>query len=515
MFHRFQLIKSLMILMVITISSFLLFYSTKWGIGTSPDSASYIGVASNLLSGKGLTVPYGNPPDQPLTFYPPLYPIFLSLGGILGDPILQSSRWLHAILISANLFLFWLFLRKLTPSSMPSLSTILLIPLAISPLFINIHIMAWSEGLFLLMGFAGLFLVAKGLSKEQKRLVFSGGILLGLASLTRYSGLALIVTVTAAIFLFHEGKVRKKVIYTIYAALPGLILITFWAMWTFVSSGNIASRSFDFHLIGIKQLQQGLDTIANWFLIPLRLPGILKLGILASIIIPLMVILLKGLNKFTPEAKWIITILATFSVSYTIFLVVSISFIDANTPLDDRILSPFFVTLWLLMAAGIGQFLSVLRSTPTRKILIVSLVVIVFCGVVFTKQITIFQSNHVFGVGFSQLKWRESKLINELEQLHPDLVIYTNSPEAVYLLTGKSSIPLPRKVDLTRQKPYTNFQESIEQLSKEISKGNAVIAYFSSIQSGAIPNIIEMKLLFTSPIKTIEYADGTLMGGSH
>ncbi len=489
-------------------------YSTKWGIGTSPDSAAYIGSASNLLNGKGLSVPYGDPPDQPLSFYPPLYPIFLSLGGLSGYSIFQSSRWLHVILLSLNLLLLWLFIRKLIPSSLSLLSSILLIPFAISPSFFNLHIMAWSEALFLLTGYGGLFLVATGLSQHRKYFIIQGSFLLGLAFLTRYSGLAMIAAAGIAILIFQKGIIWTKLHYTIYATIPALVMASGWMIWNFIINGNFASRSLDFHLIETNQLRLGLDTIANWFLIPLSLPGVVKIGILATIITPLMLFIFRGFNKFSEELKWIVSILATFFITYPLFLLVSISFIDANTPLDDRILSPLFIVFGLLMITAIGHLLNKLRYTLRTKILLASLGVLLFSVIGIEQRISAIHASHNFGIGFGHIQWRDSELIHQIKQFPADSIIYTNSPEGVYLLTGKPSIPIPRKIDLTRRTPNPNFQEKMNLMRHEILIGNAVIAYFSSVRSKAVPDPSEM-IAFMPASKIIkEYTDGLIIGVS-
>jgi hypothetical protein len=130
----------------------------------------------------------------------------------------------------------------------------------------------------------------------------------------------------------------------------------------------------------------------------------------------------------------------------------------------------------------------------------------------FTQRISVFQNYHKSGIGFSHQNWRESELINQLRQIPSDLTIYTNSPEGIYLLTGKISVPFPRKIDLTRQIPNPNFQEYMSQMSNEISKGDAVIAYFSSIRSKAFPDLTDINLLLPTSIRRVEYSDGLLIG---
>ncbi|OUC07239.1 hypothetical protein RY27_16060, partial [Litorilinea aerophila] len=78
-------------------------YATAWGLGASPDSAAYIGVARNLLAGRGLGVPFGQTADVPLTHFPPLYSLALALvGGLSGTDPWLSGRWLQAALLALS-----------------------------------------------------------------------------------------------------------------------------------------------------------------------------------------------------------------------------------------------------------------------------------------------------------------------------------------------------------------------------------------------------------------------------
>jgi len=297
--HKPSLILSILLLITLfQLSPCFLSYSPKWGLGTSPDSAAYIGVASNLIIGKGLTIPYGNPPDQFLTFFPPLYPVLLSLGGIFGDSLLQSTRWLHAILLSANLLVFWFYMRMLMPAFNIWLATLFLIPMVFAGPILNLHVMAWSEALFLLCGFGGLLLVTTGLIRKQNALLWSGGILVGLSCLTRYSGIVFLATVALVVLLLvDKDKWWKRILFSLYVSAPGIIMISMWIGYNFIISGTIASRSFEFHPIQITRFQQGLDTIANWFLIPLSLPGLVKMGIIGLFVSLLLTLILKNFKS--------------------------------------------------------------------------------------------------------------------------------------------------------------------------------------------------------------------------
>lgn len=504
-------IQVLILIILIFFLSYQIIIATRWGIGTSPDSATYIGVANNLLAGNGLTVPFGNSPGQSLTFYPPLYPLFLAGSGLFGGAIPQTSRWLHVVLLASNLFIFWLILRQFSPQ--PSwLSTFLLFPLAFSNAILTIHVMAWSEALFLLMGFGGLLLISQGIARSKNNLILAGSILLGFATLTRYSGLAFIASAAVGIFILMPGKFAVRLSRSLRIALPGIILFSFWVVRNLVLSGNIANRGLEFHPITRAHFQQGLDTIAGWFLIPVNLPGTVKIGLIGALAITGWLILQLRHKTFSNEGRLLKGLLSTFALIYPLFLVLSISLFDANTPLDDRILSPLLVAFWILIAGSISQI------TPNSKIgksiyaVFVLLLAAAFSISSLGRQTTVFYEGYQNGLGFFHARWRNSATINQINHLRTDAIVYTNSPEGVYLLTGRPAKPLPRKTDLTRQVLNPDFNMNMEKLQQEIFEEKAVIAYFYSIRSVATPDVDELNEFIHGEISRHSFPDGILIG---
>jgi len=68
--------------------SVLIWYSTRWGPWVYSDSAGYIGIAKNILEGKGLGLLRPDGVLNPLTLHVPFYPILLSAIGFTGLDIL-------------------------------------------------------------------------------------------------------------------------------------------------------------------------------------------------------------------------------------------------------------------------------------------------------------------------------------------------------------------------------------------------------------------------------------------
>jgi hypothetical protein len=136
---------------------------------------------------------------------------------------------------------------------------------------------------------------------------------------------------------------------------------------TCVVSPNIAlfgaptNRELSVHFVSIGHLWQLVGTVASWFCIPAGMPRVITVAslILLSIVMGWCLwetIFRSAVNvenadphESTPTCVHIFMLLV-FALTYLGFLIFSISFIDANMPLDNRILSPIFVFGFLLIS---------------------------------------------------------------------------------------------------------------------------------------------------------------------
>ncbi|MFW2438898.1 MAG: hypothetical protein ACN4GR_05945, partial [Arenicellales bacterium] len=78
-----------MIIVAFVIFSFILIYiSTHWGVGLTPDSLVYIRIAESFATGNA---------SDASQHYPPLYSFLLFLPSVVVNDTLISARWIQIL----------------------------------------------------------------------------------------------------------------------------------------------------------------------------------------------------------------------------------------------------------------------------------------------------------------------------------------------------------------------------------------------------------------------------------
>jgi hypothetical protein len=482
----------LSVLILALASAGLVWYATAWGIGTSPDSVAYIGAARNLAAGQGLTVPFGGLVDGPMTHHAPLYPALLAAFGITGIDPADTARALGAFFMAANVLLAAFLVHNSLPrySWSPILAGLLV---GISPALLEIHSMAWTEPMFIFLGFLGLALLGRALEQNSGLLVAASAGLVGLAVLTRYAGLALIATGCLDILLQGNERLAKRLAT---AASFGLVAITPLALWSIRNlsvTGTATSRSLNFHLIERSQLWQGMSTTSSWLLVPENAPTpihLVALGLLGLVTGAAILWLWRQRRPNQPVFGITGGMVGLFVPVYGFFLLLSISFFDANTPLDGRILSPLYFASVIILVVLFSQFVEASQARFWRiALLSCTAMLVIGYG---QAALSWLQSAHQQGIGFSARAWQQSSVMAEVRDLPAGILVYTNSPEAVYFNGNHRSLRLPRSFETVSQQANPNYDAEIAAVQQQLATGKAVVVFFTNLGRQTNPSEAEL-----------------------
>jgi hypothetical protein len=451
--------KRLLLLLPALIGVVLILLSTgRYGIGVSPDSVGYVAVARSLAAGKGAVLYDGSP----LVDQPPLYPAMLAVIRVIFriDP-LAGSRFANAILFGLMVYLAgWVAMRQ-RPSSLFYAACAALATLFSRVLF-TIGVMAWTEMLFAVLTL--LFLVAAGKYRRSgdRSAVVWMGVLAGLACLTRYVGITLILSAFLVILLTRTNRPRSR--WT-HAALFMLIAVLPFALWIVrnrvVSGtplGERAPATFPLPL----SLQFTWRTFASWYLPVWATPHRWISAGLGAFVLGLAALGAVARRKRTEDGESDVSIPLFFIVVYVGVLVWTSS-IAAYDRIGDRLLAPVFVPATLLL-------LQLLRAAPgffKRRwagracVVVVSALVLATLGSwAMTARSNAAYRAKVGAGGYNMAEWQENRFCESLRShgIPRGHAVYSNAPDAVYFFTNVPTMKSPLKKASTARKWVTDAE---------------------------------------------------------
>lgn len=461
-----------------------LLFSAKWGVGIWIDSVIYIRAARNLLNGFGLSILSGSGELMPLVHFPPLFPALLALIGLFGIDPLNGAGWLNACLFGANILLVGFVINRYTRSISVSIFGSVLMLASIDMLYI--HSMAWTEPSFIFFALAGLCLLAAHIDNPKSSLLILSSSAIALAFLTRYVGVTVVATGIAGILLWDRRAYSRRIVDSVIFAVISVLPIGLWMIRNLHLTGSITDREILFHPITLGHFAYAMKTMSKWFL-----PGTVPLLIRESCLmvagiglLGLSILLFKRERVTSGSAKQYLEklphLLVAFIGIYWVFLSISISFFDAATPLDLRILSPIFVSgLVLILCLAHGLFVSV-KDAPVVKV-ISAVLVILFAGCCLLRGASWGMNTRDRGLGYTAKNWKGSEVIQEVRNLASGSLIYSNGPHAVYILTGRNARRIPRKIYHVMCRPNDRYLAEMGEMEEELRNKGGVLVYFDRI----------------------------------
>ncbi len=455
----------------------LLLFVTPQGLGLGGDSYYYVSGARGLLAGVGFARPAADGTFRTITHFPPLYSLVLASAGWIGLEIVSAARAMHVILFGLNAFLIgWLVWRGTASLGFAVAGAVLF---AASPAMLAVHSWLLSEALFLCLGLCSVVWLVRALQTGRRTSLIAAGLAAGLAVLTRYAGFALVFS-SGLVLIGWSGK-RRWIDAGVTMGL-GTLGGLGWALRNARLAGSLTNRELSLHLPGADKLLEGVTTAARWLLpgrLPIALGGTALLALAASLVFAAARRLARrgGADPHTPDA--VLACSVAFVLIYPLVLIASLAFIDASTPLDDRILSPLF-------ALGLVAALVALAPAVRRGDLLRGLVLVGLAGAVVltllrggAKATELRQD----GQGYASRSWRESSIVAWVAQLAPSTAVYSNELDALYLLTGRQAYQVPIWWDPVLAAPREDYAQQLAGMQARVGEGEAVLVLFNTLST--------------------------------
>ena len=198
----------------------------NYGPSLHSDSVQHLSAARGLLAGDGLID--ASTAGDPYQWWPPLFPVLLATGsfGIL-DP-LDVAGPLNAICFGLTILVAGHWMRRHIRSRFLIVWGCLALALSIPVTWISSWVM--SEAPFILFTALALTLTSAFLREPRRSTLLWAAVFTALAWLTRYIGVATVVTVTLLLLFQRDtplaGKARRILGYGLVSSLPMVLFLT-------------------------------------------------------------------------------------------------------------------------------------------------------------------------------------------------------------------------------------------------------------------------------------------------
>ena len=488
----------------------LILWITPFGSGVSADSTVYLESAQNIIEGQGFVQG-----GVPITHYPPMYSIALSMMGFFSNDLIQVARYFNSFLFGVNIVLVASIVTLATDKKALTFVMAAIFTVATAPL-IEIHSMAWTEPLFITFTLISVYLLYKCYKNPTNWVLFSSAITLSLVVVTRYVGIALILAgLVIVVISLQDRSTREKFLIIIgWLVLALTPLLIFLLRNLFVTS-NATNRSIVFHPISITEfVRKVLTNIFNLFA-PSSFPFLVRpliFVILSALIFYFVIQVIRRSNRGYDngwEKIGLVIVSFIFTTFYIGLLYLSISFIDGSTPVDKRILFPILIVFIL----GVFQLLWFLSEALNKKIIWWAFLGLTLLSISLKMPDAVHMASRIKneGLGYTSKRWINSESIDYMSSLDTNTKIYSNGTDVLGFSVSIKSFSLPKKYSSITNLENPDYKNEIVALCSEIKEKKAIVLYFDKIYRNYLPTKDEIENN-CNIVPTEKFSDGALYG---
>jgi hypothetical protein len=164
-------------------------------------------------------------------------------------------------------------------------------------------------------------------------------------------------------------------------------------------------------------------------------------------------------------------LLIFFIVVQVVILEIAITFFDAGVNLDSFQFIPLFFALVVAVACSINR---------TRA---VRIVVIAF-AVASVARFGVDTTTHPT-LGYAMPVWVHSQIMADVRALPENAIIYTNAPDAIYLLDDRATASIPERLDFSTLKPNQRFDAQLTDIRRTLLTRGGYVVYVRGLDRDA------------------------------
>jgi hypothetical protein len=157
-----------------------------------------------------------------------------------------------------------------------------------------------------------------------------------------------------------------------------------------------------------------------------------------------------------------------------VVLEIAITFFDALVNLDSRELIPCFIAVVMALACSIE------RTTAMRLLVAAAVIASVARGAVeIGKDVPLY---------YRTAHWASSPVMAAVRALPRNTIIYSNAPDAIYLLDKRSTSSVPEIDDFSTRKRNPHLPAQLAEIGHTLSTRGGVVVYVRGLHREYLPS---------------------------
>ncbi len=484
-------------LLLILLVAVLYVAGTWWGIGLRPDSSVYLNVWDEGRQ------------------QAPLYSWVMDIGSLAGVSAPAFAWLVNGLLLMLNVTLVWALLIQAQIDRTPAWVASALV--ALLPQFLYVHETALSEPLGITCLLACFFLLIRYREQGDVALLLLSAAFAAAAVLTRFAYAPVVGAGSLMLLIYGRGPLQRRFLD---AMLYGALATGVFLAWLFINhtgGGEGVDRSFAF--LGdpdFSTFMRAVDAFTS-----LLLPTFVPLFVRAALLITVAFILLwSGWRALRPtraahasNALQLARLCCIFFVSYLAFVIFTL-FVENSLHIHARYIIPLYICAVLIVMVEWAA-----HPAFGGVHLVQRAVLALAAGLLLANAARAAENTYDMvrnGNFYASPTWYASPTIGWVRTLPVDVVIYSNGPDAIRLLTDRKAEFALSMYDFRTgmDNPTNPIATQFATLRQQLAADQAILVYFDKVdwREYLMPENEAVEMFDLHPIRDFE--DGRVYGSA-